>query len=656
MNLWNEDPAMSGAVAALMLLLAPLDVARADSYVVDNPLDSGVGSLRWAIGQANANGRPDAIKFVPSMAGKTIKLMTALPALTNPGTVILADMGADGTPDVQLDGRSTGPYGSGLEIRGARCEVAGLAIGGFGRYGIHLNGVSGCTIRACYLGTGLNGIKRVANGEGDILLEDSDTNVIGGASPAHRNVIATNDEVWGGILLRNSNENTVAGNYIGLKPDGRTAYGGGSTAIGLHATTGTCDRNTIGGTGRGAGNVIGGIGGGISVFDGDANRIAGNYIGLAANGRTQAPLRFSGLVLVLGASYNRIGGTTASARNVFAGGVSSGIFIRDPETQRNVIFGNYFGLNARGTRQRDIREGITLQGDAGPQIIGGSVPAAGNFFTPRQSDGHPCWGISFGDGGDGSLVRHNTFGVRPDGTDASPCTIALAIADASPRAVDNTFAQAQTGIRVRGAGANPAVFWNVFRRCGAAVSIGDSARCRLGNLGNSNTGDNGGNLFGRTNTWYIRNLTPNRIKAEGSRFRNTTRAHLEARIYDRRDDPSLGPVDFVPLYGGVLPTGETAGLLALAGLSAAPTAVGAEITFTLSADARVDARVLNMAGRPVTAVAQDLPSRSGLQRLAWAGHSNTGLPVPNGTYLVEVTAKADDGTQGRALTQVAIRR
>jgi len=87
-----------------------------------------------------------------------------------------------------------------------------------------------------------------------------------------------------------------------------------------------------------------------------------------------------------------------------------------------------------------------------------------------------------------------------------------------------------------------------------------------------------------------------------------------------------------------------------------PTRSGAQVTFALSADAQVGARVLNIAGRSVGTIcrAQDCPA--GSNTLVWSGHSDQGLAVPSGTYLVEVSAKTADGTQSRALAQVRVNR
>ena len=94
----------------------------------------------------------------------------------------------------------------------------------------------------------------------------------------------------------------------------------------------------------------------------------------------------------------------------------------------------------------------------------------------------------------------------------------------------------------------------------------------------------------------------------------------------------------------------------LAGVCAVPTGSGAQITFTLSSATAVSARVLNIAGRPVKTLCSGSDYEAGTNTLLWNAQSDAGVPVPNGTYLVQLTAKAADGAEARALAQVRIER
>ena len=133
-------------------------------------------------------------------------------------------------------------------------------------------------------------------------------------------------------------------------------------------------------------------------------------------------------------------------------------------------------------------------------------------------------------------------------------------------------------------------------------------------------------------------------------------AEIEAKIHDKIDQAWCGRVDFIPLTGGVIPTGASQAALAIASAVASPTGAGAEITFSLSSAAQVQIRVLNIAGRPVKTLCHARDCEAGVNTLLWNAQSDSGLPVPNGAYLVELTAKAADGAQARALAQVRLSR
>jgi len=94
----------------------------------------------------------------------------------------------------------------------------------------------------------------------------------------------------------------------------------------------------------------------------------------------------------------------------------------------------------------------------------------------------------------------------------------------------------------------------------------------------------------------------------------------------------------------------------LTGLTAASTSTGAQLTFTLTSSASVSARILNLAGRPVKTLCTARDCEAGANTLLWNTTSDSGVAVPSGVYLVEVSAKAEDGSQTRAVTQVSIRR
>jgi hypothetical protein len=123
------------------------------------------------------------------------------------------------------------------------------------------------------------------------------------------------------------------------------------------------------------------------------------------------------------------------------------------------------------------------------------------------------------------------------------------------------------------------------------------------------------------------------------------------------------------LTGGFAATAQvfSAGTLSLAeapsrasglvsALTAVPTRGGAQVTFSLSADATVEVRVLNIAGRLVRMLTPGRDCTAGLNTFAWTGLSDAGLAAPNGRYLIQVRARMESGSQSQGITQVLIAR
>jgi len=99
-----------------------------------------------------------------------------------------------------------------------------------------------------------------------------------------------------------------------------------------------------------------------------------------------------------------------------------------------------------------------------------------------------------------------------------------------------------------------------------------------------------------------------------------------------------------------------AGPAALTALAATPGRAGVAVTLSLSSAAKVDAQVLNLAGRPIRNLAAGQACPSGITTLVWDGRAATGLTVPAGTYVIAVTARDATGGQSRALAQVVLQR
>ncbi len=109
-------------------LLEP--TAYAANFQVINTNDSGSGSMRQAILDANANSGTDVIRVDPALSGQTVMLLTALPPVTES-----VDLIANG---LRLDGSVTGSA-NGLVLSGNNIFVQGLSVRNFGA-GFHFGG------------------------------------------------------------------------------------------------------------------------------------------------------------------------------------------------------------------------------------------------------------------------------------------------------------------------------------------------------------------------------------------------------------------------------------------------------------------------------------------------------------------------------------
>src|SRR6266702_4568221 len=157
----------------LPLFAVVLKVSGA-TFTVTSANDSGTGSLRQAILDANSSSDRDTIECnIPARRGfvivPTIKPLSPLPTITQPVTI-------DGTTQpagkVALDGSSAGATAAGLRITAGGCEIMGLVIERFGGNGIELvgprggNTIGGSLVdsRNIISGNGSNGVHLASQG------------------------------------------------------------------------------------------------------------------------------------------------------------------------------------------------------------------------------------------------------------------------------------------------------------------------------------------------------------------------------------------------------------------------------------------------------------------------------------------------------------
>ena len=246
---------LSGGV----LWLASPAPAFADEYTIVNRHDSGPGSLRQAILDANAHPNNSVTDNNPSTDTITIAIPSAqcttlgvvctvaptseLPTITDP--VLLdgrSQPGYAGRPLIEIDGSQAGPVGAGLTITAGTSRVQGLIVNRFQGSGIALLNLGGNALVGNQVGTDADGSGASGNLLAGISLSHSVYNDIGSqvgitASSEDRNVISGNHV---GIAIESgSNLNLIWNNFIGVDRLGTSPLGNATFGISISDSEGS---------------------------------------------------------------------------------------------------------------------------------------------------------------------------------------------------------------------------------------------------------------------------------------------------------------------------------------------------------------------------------------------------------------------------------
>jgi titin len=381
------------------------------TLVVSNTNDSGAGSLRQAIIDANATNLFGRIVFqIPGSGVHTIAPLTALPTITNSVALdATTQPGYSNQPLIELDGSNvTGD--AGLKLLAANSVVRGLAINRFGTDGIQVQKGGANVIQANFIGTDPFGTLSRPNRREGVWLNESFGNIVGGTNTGDRNVISGNGDA--GLYVLEGGSNLVQGNFMGMTITGTGALANGNSGIILYNSPG----NQVGG-GAGAGNIISGNHGSGIYLSGPAatqNILQGNYVGTSSNGRLAVENSGDGVTLV-NAGSNLIGGTNSGEGNVISGNAKAGIFLNGTGAEKNLVQGNIIGGDVTGSESLgNAYAGITLSA-ASCNLIGGSVLAARNVISGNTQDG-----IFLATNSSANVVAGNFIGVDVAGANPLP--------------------------------------------------------------------------------------------------------------------------------------------------------------------------------------------------------------------------------------------
>jgi hypothetical protein len=352
------------------------------SILVTNTNDSGPGSLRQAILDANARAGTDLITFSIGSGLQTIAPTALLPDITDPVVIdATSQPGFSGVPLIELSGANalSLPNVGLLTLKGGNTTIRGLIVNHCKDFGISIVNAGGNHIEGNFLGTDATG-NLTTNSNGNLItINNSPNNVIGGTSPGTRNVISGSGSHGISIFGSSGTGNVIQGNYIGLNAAGTAGLGNFS---GIFLGT---SNNIVGGTTPEARNVISAndyAGIVMQVSGTSGNLIQGNYIGTNATGTANIGNTNYGVAIFNSSNNNTIGGVTADARNVISGnGWGVSIASSNGRPLNNVVQGNYIGVAADGTTPLGNRvEGVRLA-DAMNTTVGGSMVGAANVIA-----------------------------------------------------------------------------------------------------------------------------------------------------------------------------------------------------------------------------------------------------------------------------------
>jgi hypothetical protein len=568
-------PVMSRWLVALLLVLAGLAVlggvspVSAATYTVTTTADSGPGSLRQAILDANANPGADTITFAIGTTGsqQTIQPTSALPTITDPVTIdgwSQGGAGHTGPPLIELNGALAASSTIGLNITGGGSTVRGLVINGFtgtNGAGLRLQTGDGNWLYGNYIGTNFAGDTRSANQRGIWIQGGSSNNRIGTNADgvndvAERNVISANidQNIW--IYQPATTSNLIMGNYIGLNAAGTAAVGTNNSTV---ATNGILIQEasyTIIGTdgdGQGdalEGNVISGniyninLTGTSNLNESHHNRISGNLIGTNASGTTSVGIQVEGVRVYV--AYENLIGTDgdgvsdALEGNVISGHFDFGVMLQQTGALNNVVAGNKIGTDITGMLSiangygGSPRAGIVLGGYG--NRIGTNSDGVSDDLERNLISGNAQTSISAiyfnnlaNPGAPPTIIAGNWLGVDATGLAALPNNYGIGGSSAVPVIIRDNVIAAHTIEGISTHSSNMVIIGN-------RIGVGADSATPLGNgqnglflSGNDNviggTGPGEGNIIahnGTVSAFY------SGVRVGNTGLRNTIRGN---RIY-----------------------------------------------------------------------------------------------------------------------------
>lgn len=332
------------------------------------------GTLREAIDGANTASQSDTIVFlIPK--GSVISLWNSLPTITTDFTIIDGDSDKDGNPDIILDGSNEG-YGNidGFTVASSNNLIKGLVFQGFADMST------------------AGGNKEVSKDDAKAVSRDraksrsNETRSLSKSDIAQKRGKASQRTSKGPMSL--SNPKSEANESKANLRDS----GGGKDFYGYAAIV-------------------------LNGPNAQNNMIVGNYIGTDLTGNDYAYYGNQYGILVLdGASGNKIGNGTPAGRNIISGNYTNAIHIYGSYNvcNNNSILGNHIGVNKNGDEAVwNGGHGIAIQDKVSHTMIGNGTAGGRNIISGNSYDGVYLYGYSAST--DNNFILGNYIGIASDG-------------------------------------------------------------------------------------------------------------------------------------------------------------------------------------------------------------------------------------------------
>jgi hypothetical protein len=395
---------LKAATVLAIALIVSIDAALAGTYTVTNTNDTGAGSFRQGILDANSATCTDPCTIVFDSGVFATTQTISLTAFPFPA-IAANNVFIDGFSGGLVGSMNTNAFGASdnsvqrvvingisntccpITVNGTNFQIRGVVLEDFlTALQIQNTGavITGCKIGTNAAGTAAAGIPNVTG----IQVTATGSATIGGTTPAERNLIS--GQSGPGIQLQ-SDANVVVGNYIGTNAAGTAAVpnGTGITIAGNGNAIGTAAM----------GNVISGntTGRGIEVTSGTGTTISNNRIGTDITGSAAVP-NGAGVFVGGGPSPDGaiIGGSGLA--NLISGNSGTAIEIGTSNGANSITF-NVLGLNS-------ALSATIPNGGSGVVLTGGG---ANNQIANNFIGGNGAYGISINGAAD-TTIQNNFIG------------------------------------------------------------------------------------------------------------------------------------------------------------------------------------------------------------------------------------------------------